>query len=235
MSNCLKKCARYILIIFTILIIQSCKTDEFKFNEMKIKDGFGIRIITPLYSGKDKDGKILEFRDFIHDWNNWNSNALQGNSGPFTVLQYSKNTFQTIPTNYIFDPSVVIDNLEFLIQGGYNLTNIELDFVVANSCPFPLNLQLQFLGRSGPNNNVPSIIPPAFPGANFTKSSVSPVKTIHNFKLDSAQSQSFIEAKSIKLTSWYDSNEFIIKNDTLWAHYPIDVSIVLTGTVHVKQ
>lgn len=227
MLKALKKYLYLLLVIIYVLLFQSCKTDEFKFDEITIKEDFGVKIITPMFSGKDKQGNVLEFRDYIHDW----KKPIPDNSNPFTVLQYSNGTFKTIPTRLIFDPSVIIDSLEFLIQGRYSIEEIELVFIVANSCPFPLNLQLQFLVRNGLNNTVPPVSPPPFPEADFSLIPVNPVTTIHTVRLDSLQTKNFIDSKNIKLTSWFDQTNFINQNDTLSAHYPIDLSIALIGFV----
>lgn len=218
----------FFVLILSVFIFQSCKTDEFKFSEITLKEDFGVKIITPIFSGNDKSGHKMEFRDFIHDW----SKPIGDPSGPQTVLQYSDSTFKTIPTGLIFDPSSIIDSLQFLIQGNYSLKDVELEFKVTNSCPFPLNLQLQFI-----NQNVvgPPVLPPAFNGADFNQLPVTPVTTVHSVPLDSLQLQSFTFSKRLRLSSWYNQNNFINQNDTLYAHYPIDVSIVMIGTVQTKK
>lgn len=218
----------FFVLILSVFIFQSCKTDEFKFSEITLKDDFGVKIITPIFSGNDKSGHKMEFRDFIHDW----SKPIGIPSGPQTVLQYSDSTFKTIPTGLIFDPSSIIDSLQFLIQGNYSLKDVELVFKVTNSCPFPLNLQLQFI-----NQNVvgPPVLPPAFNGADFNQLPVTPVTTVHSVPLDSLQLQSFTFSKRLRLSSWYNQNNFINQNDTLYAHYPIDVSIIMIGTVQTKK
>lgn len=231
MKRYLKKYPFLVFLFLTIVFFQSCKTDEFKFDEITIKKDFGVRIITPLFTGKDKYGNILEFRDFIHDW----KKPVPDLSGPKTVIDYSNSPDITIPTQLIFDPSVIIDSLQFLIQGNYSLTDIELVFYVNNSCPFPLNLQLQFFNWSNWNSPGSPIVPPPFTEADFSKNPIMPVTTVHTIKLDSLQMQSFTNSKRIKLTSWYNQTNFINQNDTIWAHYPIDVSIVLIGTVQVLQ
>jgi len=218
----------FFVLILSVFIFQSCKTDEFKFSEITLKEDFGVKIITPIFSGNDKSGHKMEFRDFIHDW----SKPIGDPSGPQTVLQYSDSTFKTIPTRLIFDPSSIIDSLQFLIQGNYSLKDVELVFNVTNSCPFPLNLQLQFISQ---NVVGPPVLPPAFNGADFNEFPVTPVTTFHSVVLDSLQLQSFIFSKRLRLSSWYNQNNFINQNDTLSANYPIDVSIIMIGTVQTKK
>jgi hypothetical protein len=218
----------FFVLISWAFIFQSCKTDEFKFSEITVKDDFGVKIITPLFSGNDKSGHKMEFRDFIHDW----SKPIDDPTGPQTVLEYSDGKFKSIPTRLIFDPSSIIDSLQFLIQGNYGLKDVELVFNVTNHCPFPLNIQLQFI-----NQNIagPPVLPPAFDGADFNQQPVKPVTTIHSVPLDSLQLQSFMYSKRMKLSAWYNQNNFINQNDTLSAHYLIDVSIVMIGTVQTKK
>lgn len=228
MNNACRKYSTQIFLFLFILIFQSCKTDEFKFEEVTIKEDFGINIITPLYTGKDKQGDILDFHDFVHDW----KKPIGDPSGPITVLRYADNTFKTIPTRLIFEPSSIIDSLAFLIDGEYELENVELIFNVANSCPFPLNLQLQFI-----KGNIigPPITPPAFLEADFNQIPVTPITTTHNVKLDSLQTKSLVKSKRLKLSSWYDQTDYINNNDTLSANYPIDLSIVLIGIVKASN
>ena len=227
-----KKYVFFLIPLFNLLVFHSCKTDEFKFDEITVKDDFGVKIITPVFTGKDKQGHILEFRDFIYDWK---LPFVIDPADSLTVLKYANGSYKTIPTRLIFDPSVIIDSLEFLIQGGYSLKEAELNFIVTNSCPFPLNLELQFINLGNPNGQVTTIIPPAFAEADFSQSPPVAVKTIHNIKLDSLQKQNFVDSKKIRLSSWYDKTSFINQNDTIFANYPIDVSIVLIGTAQTKK
>jgi len=55
--------------------------------------------------------------------------------------------------------------------------------------------------------------------------------------LDSAQTADFSNVKRIRLSSWYDQSKINIinQNDTLSAHYPIDLSIVMIGTVQIQN
>jgi hypothetical protein len=152
--------------------------------------------------------------------------------GDKIVLDYSNASDRIIPKQLIFEPSSIIDSLQFLIQGNYSLKDVELVFKVTNSCPFPLNLQLQFI-----NQNIvgPPVLPPAFNGADLNQLQVTPVTTVHSILLDSLQLRSFTFSKRLRLSSWYDHNNFINQNDTLSAHYPIDVSIVMIGTVQTRK
>ena len=225
-----KKCSYCFLIIFTVLFLHSCKTDEFKFDEITIKEGWGIDIIMPLFNGKDKNGNVLEFRDFIHDW----KKPIPDLPGTKTVLDYLNTPDETIPTSLIFDSSTVIDSFHFDVQGIYKLAEITLQFTVSNSCPFPLNLQLQFFNKANSGNLGPPILPPAFIGANFDQTPVKPAITVYNMKLDSIQILSINNSNRVKISSWFDKTDFINQNDTLYAHYPIDVLIVVIGKFQAK-
>jgi len=207
-------------LFISVLLFQSCKTDEFKFDEITVKEDFETEVILPLFTGKG-----MEFRDFVFDW----EKQIPISSGPFTVLDYKNIPDKKIPTQLIFEPSLVVDGLDYFLQSSYNFSQIELMFTVINSCPFPLNLQLHFYTGNNLNNQVPPVIPDAFPGADFTQIPVIPVTTVHTMKLDSLQTQNFNDSKLIKLTSWYNQTNFINQNDTLSAHYPIELTIVLIG------
>jgi len=225
-----KRYSMWLLIIFAFLQLHSCKTDEFKFDEITLKEGWGIDIIMPLFNGKDKNGNILEFRDFIHDWRT----PIPDLPGTKTVLDYSNSPDETIPTSLIFDSSTIIDSFHFDVQGIYKLSEITFQFTVSNSCPFPLNLQLQFFNKASAGNLGPPILPPAFSGANFDKTPVKPVTTIFNMKLDSLQIQSINDGNRVKFSSWFKETDYINQNDTIYAHYPIDVLIVVIGKFQPK-
>ncbi len=218
----------FVFLLFTVLLVQSCKTDEFKFSEITIKEDFGVKIIVPVFAGSDKQGHHLEFRDFIHDW----KKPISDPSGPYTVLRFSDGTFKEIPTRLIFDFSSIIDSLQFLIQGNYKLKDLELVFTVTNSSPFPLNLQVQFIDNNIPG---PPFLPPPFPEADFNQTPVKPFTQVHIVPLDSLQTESFANSKRINLSSWYDPSASNVQKDTLSAHYPIDLSIVMIGTVQIKN
>jgi len=225
------KCSYCFLIIFTILLFNSCITDEFKFDEITIKEDWGLNLIMPLFNGKDKNGNMLEFNDFIHDW----KTEIPDLPGTKTVLDYVNSPDITIPTSLIFDPSTIIDSFHFDIQGVYKLSEITLQFTVTNSCPFPLNLQLQFFNKNNTANLGPPVLPPAFTNANFSKTPVVPSTTVHSITLDSLQIQSVNNGNRVKFSSWYDKTDFINQNDTIYAHYPVDVLIVVIGKFQVKQ
>ncbi len=224
-----KVITHYILFIFLFLLINvfhSCKTDEFKFGEILIKEDWAIDVISPLFVGNG-----MEFRDFVYDW----KKKVPQSPAPFTVLKYSNGNHKTIPTQLIFSPSAVIDSFPFYIQGKYSLTAVELVFTVSNGCPFPLNIQMQFFDKVNPNNLGPVILPAPFSPADFGVSPEVPEISTHSIALDSLQLLSFNNSDRVKFTSWYDRTDFINQNDTISANYPIDISIVLIGVVQGKN
>jgi hypothetical protein len=104
---------------------------------------------------------------------------------------------------------------------------------VVNSCPFPLNLKLEFFNKSNRNKLGPAILAGPFKESD---NSVPPfTKTTQRIPLDSLQLQSFNNSDRMKFTSWFDPTEYIIQNDSISAHYPIDISIVLIGVVQGKN
>ena len=223
MIQILKKYKYYVILFFTVFLFQSCKTDEFKFGQITIKEDWGTNVVSPLFKGKG-----MEFRDFVYDW----KKQIPDSSGPFTVLDYSNAPDITIPTDLIFTPSAVIDSFPFYIQGPYRLSKVDLEFIVVNSCPFPLHLKLEFFSKSNRNKLGPAIL-----AGPFNESDVSPpfTKTTLRIPLDSLQLHSFNNSDRMKFTSWFEPTEFIKQNDSISAHYPIDISIVLIGVVQRKN
>ncbi len=225
-----KKYSIYLTIILIVIFFNSCKTDEFKFDEIALKEDWGINLVLPLFTGKDKSSNVLEFRDFIHDW----KTPVPNLPGAKTVLDFENSPDITIPTAIIFDSSVIIDSFHFDVQGIYKLSELTMQFTVSNSCPFPLNLQLQFFNKRNTANLGPPILPPAFNGADFGKTPVTPVNTVHSIKLDSMQINSINNGNRVKFSSRFDETDFIINNDTINAHYPIEILIVVIGKFQAK-
>ena len=225
-----KKYSIYLTIILIVIFFNSCKTDEFKFDEIALKEDWGINLVLPLFTGKDKSSNVLEFRDFIHDW----KTPVPNLPGTKTVLDFENSPDITIPTDIIFDSSVIIDSFHFDVQGIYKLSELTMQFTVSNSCPFPLNLQLQFFNKRNTANLGPPILPPAFNGADFGKTPVTPVNTVHSIKLDSVQINSINNGNRVKFSSWFDETDFILNNDTINAHYPIEILIVVIGKFQAK-
>ncbi len=222
MNRVLKNYTFYSFLFVLVIVFHSCKTDEFKFGDITIKDDWAIDVVSPLFVGNG-----MEFKDFVFDW----KKKVPNSPAPFTVLEYSADKYKTIPTDLIFSPSAVIDSFPFYIQGKYSLTAVKLIFTVSNGCPFPLNLQMQFFDKANPNNLGPEIQPAAFTAANFGVFPVIPEISSDSIILNSAQLLSFNNSDRVKFTSWYDRTDFINQNDTILATYPIDVSIVLIGVV----
>jgi hypothetical protein len=230
-ENIFMKYSYFVSLLFVLLLLHSCKTDEFKFDEIKIKEDWGINLTMPLFNGKDKNGNVLEFRDFIHDW----KEPVPNLPGTTTVLDYENSPDKTIPSSLIFDSSTIIDSFHFDVQGIYKLSELTFQFTVINSCPFPLNLQLQFFNKNNTNNLGPPVLPPAFAGANFGETPVKPLTTKYSLKLDSLQIQSINNSNRVKFKSWFDKTDFINQNDTIYAHYPIEVLIVVIGKFQPRQ
>lgn len=224
MNRAIKKYSVYFFLLFAVF--HSCKTDEFRFNEITVKEDWAIDVVSPLFVGNG-----MEFRDFVFDW----KKKIPGTPAPFTVLEYDNNKYKTIPTQLIFSPSAVIDSFPFYIQGSYSLASVTLVYTVKNGCPFPLNLQMQFFDKDDPDILGPVILPPPFDAADFSVFPEAVKTSTHSITLDSLQLLSFNNADRVKFTSWYNENDFINQNDTISAHYPIDISIVLIGVVKGKD
>lgn len=202
----------------------SCITDEFRVKDLSVKEEFEVAIITPLFSGD------LEFRDFIHDW----KAPIPALPGPKVVLDYTDSADVTIPVELIFNESIVIDSLPFLIQGNYEFVSVDLTFTVENSCPYPLNLKLNFYEKREWGNFGPDILPPPFAAADFSQTSVQPETTTHTVSLTQDQLIWFKEGKCVLFSAWYNNNGYQL-GDSIPAQYPIKVSIILTGKVKAKQ
>ncbi len=214
-----------ILVILSVVLIDSCKIDEFKFNELRIKEDWRAELVVPMFYGS------MEFRDFITDWYRYNDQIAIDE--PQTTLKYNNGSYQVIPTGLIFEPSVVIDSFPLLIQGNYELDSVTLRFDVINTSPYPLNFKLQFYNKLDSLKTGMQVVPEVFDAGIINGSIIEPVKTERYVNLNSPQLQCFNNSNRMRLTSWYSQNGY--SKDTLSAHYPIEVSIVLLGEIKGKN
>ena len=212
--------------IFCLLfLVFSCKTDEFKFKKWTIDDDWNMEIVTPLLYGN------MEFKDFIY---NWNDTLIFSADESLKQLKFPADTFKTIPARIIFEPTVVLDSFNFLIQGRYDFLEAALIFKVKNGSPFPLNLQLQFFEKERPNELGPHILPDDFTEGHFADEPETVVESEKTVPLDKAQLRSFMRGNRLKLTSWFNETDYINTHDTLRSDYPIHFSVILKGKVKAK-
>lgn len=202
-----------------VFALNSCILDEFKVDEIRMKEDWSMNIVSPLFRGN------LEFKDLVDDWD-----TLVFQSGEqISLLKFSNDSLLTIPSRIIFEPAAVIDSLSFLIDGNYRLTSISLEYTVSNGCPFPLNFQMQFIDKTNPIQFSPPVLPPPFLSANFDGVDFIPVETTHVLALTNEQVQSFATSNRVEFTTWFDSTDLINTTDTFLANYPVGISIVLYG------
>ena len=214
----------YFVILF-IFLTNSCKVDEFKLNELGIKEGWSTEIVVPFFYGN------MEFRDFITDWYNYEESYSFDE--PLTILEYDEYYHKTIPTKLMFEPAVIIDSFPLLIQGNYELDSIDLEFIVTNTSPYPLNLELKFFNKLDEFPGGQPVNPGVFSAGNVNGNRVEPVQTVQHVKFSPEQNESFKDDNRVQFTSWYDKNDF--SKDTLSANYPIEVSIILFGVIKNKN
>jgi hypothetical protein len=205
-----------------VLIFISCKTDEFKLSELKVKEDFRTDLITPILSGN------LEFRDFI-PWEDYEYSPV-ANTDAF--LKFSDDRAVKIPSTIVFSPYVLIKDFPFSIQGNYELSTINLKFRVKNGTPFPFNMKWRFYDKATPSKLGPVIQPEnSFQQGEIDGTSIKPFETEQELLLTEEQRLSFMNGNRIHITTWFDKTDFITYNDTLDAHYPVDISVIMAGEV----
>lgn len=212
----------FIVAIFFMMLF-SCKTDEFRFADLEVKEDFGLGVMFPLLNGK------MEFSDLAHA----NSDFQIGDNERITVLSYRNGDYYALPTRLIFQREPIFDSIPILLQGHYDLSYIEMEFKVSNGAPLPLKLEVQFFRKTDPDGSGPPIVPPAFPAAVAQGENFVPQDTILTVRLDEQQRQSFLNCERAKMLSWFEYAAFIDAHDTVWAHYPINISISLKGEVKI--
>lgn len=204
------------------IVVNSCILKEFKYDEITLEDDWGMQIVSPLFYGD------LEFKDLVHDWKSLIVNPAE------TVIQlkFSGDSVINFPERLIFEPAAVIDSFNFLIDGDDYISDAAFKYKVTNGSPFPLNLQIRFFDKYFPGSKGPAILPPAFPAANLENGNLAPVTTEYTLPLTSEQLDSFKKGNRVEFVTWFDPANSSFSADTLSAHYPISLSIILTGIVH---
>lgn len=211
--------------ILIALVVNSCKTEEFRLGEIQLKEEFRTDIVSPVFQGK------MEFRDFVNT--ELASSTYQANT--HSIIQYSNGTAIYVPSSSFFEPYIIIPDLSFLIAGSYDLETITLKFMVSNGTPFPLNLKLRFFNEDSPLILGPPITPAAFDEGLVKDGEITSVKSSYDIPLDPEQRQSFMNSDRVQFTTWFDRTNFINNNDTLNAHYPVDISIIMQGIAKEKE
>ena len=215
---------RNILALFYIIIFvflsNSCILDEFKFDEIHLKDEWKIEVIAPLFYGN------LSFKDLVHDWKN-----IDIKEGEKVVTLQFSDELTKIPLRYIYEPVMIIKGFNFLIEGQNYLNEVEFVYTVSNGSPFPLNFQMNFYDKNNLSEIGPAIVPPSFTPGSFQNGAVLPVETVASLKLNTEQLMSIKKSNRINFTTWFEEPENKLNTDTLWANYPIKITIVFKGVL----
>lgn len=207
------------------LFFSSCILDEFNADKIRMKEEWDMEIVTPLFRGS------FEFKDLVHDWDSVHFQSDE----QFIFFKTSENYYLKLPSRIIFEPTTIIDNFSFLINGNYGLSKVYFEYTVSNGCPFPLNFETQFYEKTNPNQPGPPILPPLFIAANSEGGDFIPVETKHLIELTDNQLQSFLTSNRIKFSTWFNSTELINTTDTFLANYPVKLSIIFYGEVQRKN
>jgi hypothetical protein len=220
-----KKVTFIIRILLTTFLFNSCILDEFKFNEIKLEEDWGLDIVSPLFRGN------FEFIDLIND----DTPIFTEVGEKQSVLRLKSGNDTVVPTRIFFDPSTIIDSCNFFIQGNYSLDSISLRYTVSNACPFPLNLQMRFMESENPTINETPILPDPFPAAYYNDGHLIPGESIQILVLNEEQRISFCKGDVMEFTTWFEHSELINQQDTFLSNYPVEISIVLYGEVKTKH
>lgn len=215
----------WLILTGLIFVLSSCITKEFNFGENKMGPDWNMQILFPLFYGD------LEFNDFIY---NWRYPLVIEPSETTVQLKYSDNSTLAFPLNEIFESAVVIDSFNFLVEGDNYINEAALNYIVTNGSPYPMYLQLRFFEKTSSADLSPAIISPPFPAATLENGVLKPEKYELQLPLTSEQLESLILSNRVQFVSWFaDVPGF--SSDTLSAHYPIQLSIILSGIAHGKK
>lgn len=222
MRSIIKSIRFWGVLMSTVFILQGCIIKEFDFKDNKLDTDWNLKLLVPLFHGD------LEFKDFIYDWK---SPLTITPSEPTVQLEFRTDSVITFPTQMIYEPATIIDAFDFSIKGEDYLSQAALKYTVTNGSPYPLLLQLRFFDSNSSPAQSPAVLPPAFPAAKLENGVLNPEKTEYTLELTSDQLASFKAANRVEFVTWFEQVPGF-NPDTLSAHYPIKLSIVLSGVTH---
>ncbi len=214
-------------IVFSLLfitVLNSCILDEFRPDELKMKEDWTMEIVAPLFHGN------FEFKDLISDW----QEIIIEPGEQTSVLKYPEGVNLEIPTRIIFEPSILIKDFAIWVKGGYSFSKVDFKYTVSNGAPFPLNFQMRFSESSNAVNPGPAILPPAFAAASSGGVNFIPTTSEYVLTLDDDQLQSFLTGDRVQFETWFNPTDLIDSQDTFLSNYPITISIVLYGEISTE-
>jgi hypothetical protein len=182
---------------------------------------WGMDIVSPLFTGE------FEFKDLIFDDDSF---KIQGDDR-ISFLKFPDNKTISIPTRIVFEPSTVIDSLDFLIDGNYSLHSVRLEYQVENGSPFPFNFQMRFFSAEDPTKSFDPILPPSFQSAKRIENGFVPVISEQSVSLTNEQSNKFTKSNRIEISTWFEPSEAINRQDTFMSNYPVKISMLLFGEI----
>lgn len=206
---------RFFGIITGILfILHSCILKEFNFSENKLDSDWETQLMFPLFYGE------MEFKDFIYDWK---SPPIINPSDQIVHLEFGSDSIIPFPKQQIFTASTIIDSFNFLVEGEDYINKATFKYIVTNDSPFPMHLRMFFFDKHSSSDQSVEITAGPFPA--FTEGYET------SLSLDDIQLGDFKAGNRVEFVSWFDDVPGF-NPDTLSAHYPIHLSIVLFGTAH---
>lgn len=224
MSAIQNKIRNLLISCFLIFILSSCILDEFKADEIKMKEDWNLEIVSPLFRGN------FEFKDLIHDWKTLDFLP----EDQISYLKFPDDRLLEIPSRIIFEEDAIIDNFEFLIGGKYKFSKVYLKYEISNGAPFPLNLQMCFFEKMESAKCVAPILPPPFLEAEYDGLNFTPVQTTHFVTLNSEQLESLTKGNRVQFSTWFNKSDMINTKDTFLSNYPVKISILLYGELETE-
>ena len=219
MKHILNKIKKIGFLIFIFSTLNSCILDEFKVDEIRMKEDWNMDIVSPLFHGK------FEFKDLVGKCDS----LVFIDEEQTSILNFPNDSLLIIPSRIVFEPATIIHDFNFLVDGKYSLSSVRLEYTVSNGCPFPLNFQMQFRDKRNMEQTVPVVLPPPFLSAIFDGENFIPVETKHSLSFNVQQVYSFSLSNRIDFTTWFDSNEWLNSMDTFLTNYPVEISVILYG------
>ena len=209
---------------FFILLISlhSCIYEEFKFENVRLKDEWEIEVISPLFFGTwNLNDLLLEKYDLPQN----------NNDKKYEVL-FPGDSVKLIAENSLLQNTSVIDSFNFYIDGEDYLKNAALIFEVENGTSLDFILQIRFYNKSKTNDAGALFSPKIFSSAEIQNGIIQSINTKDTLIFTNEQLEVFKESDRVEFNTKFllpKSGEII---EHLFAQSEIKFSISVKGLIN---
>lgn len=208
--------------LFTLIILNSCIFEEFKFENVRLKDEWEIEVISPLFFGTwNLNDLLLEKYDLPQNNNDIKYNVL-----------FPGDSVKQITEKSLLQNTSVIDSFNFYIDGEDYLKNAALIFEVENEIPLDFVLQIRFYNKSKISDAGATFSPKLFSSAEIQNGILQTILTKDTLVFNNNQLEVFKESDRVEFTTRFLLPDAENKSEQLFAQSEIKFSISVKGLIN---